>query len=226
MSPRDRKRGQAMVEFALIAPLLFVMVGGIISLGIGVFYQQQLTNAAREAARYAAIHSETSQCPTRSNRDPYPSMLPPGYEENDCDPANLRWPIMTAHARSHVWGLPPSDVHFGACWSGYWETNSPDPLNNGWDAAAIGQDGAPNEFRECTIGGVDPRTNASSIPCPPPLTTLGDDQASSLAHSSVPTANQVTVYACYVWSPPFLGPLIGSQYTMRAVITESMQHQQ
>jgi hypothetical protein len=50
--------------------------------------------------------------------------------------------------------------------------------------------------------------------------------ASALAHSSVPTANQVTVYACYVWSPPFIGQLVGSQITLRAVITESMQHQQ
>jgi hypothetical protein len=222
----DRRRGQALVEFALIAPLLFLVIGGIISLGIGVFYQQQLTNAAREAARYAAIHSETSQCPTRSNRDPHASMLPTEYVENDCDPANLRWPIMTQHARSHVWGLSKSGVHFAACWSGYWETDDPNPGNNGWDAAAIGQDGVPNEFRNCTIGGVDPRANAAGIPCPPPLTSVADDMASSLAHSSVPTANQVTVFACYVWRPPFIGPLIGSQITLRAVITESMQHQQ
>ena len=73
MRLRHRTRGQALVEFALVAPLLFLVIGGIITLGIGVFYQQQLTNAAREAARYAAIHSETSQCPTRSNREPQPA---------------------------------------------------------------------------------------------------------------------------------------------------------
>jgi hypothetical protein len=221
MKLRRRTRGQALVEFALIAPLLFLTIGGIISLGIGVFYQQQLTNAAREAARYAAIHSETSQCPTRSNRDPHFSMLPPGYEENDCDPANLRWPFMTAHARSHVWGLTASAVHFGACWSGYWDNDT-----GGYDAAPAKADGTPNRFENCKIGGLDPLAETSLLPCPPPLTTETDDQASSLAHSSVPTANQVTVYACYVWNPPFLGPLIGSQITLRAVITESMQHQQ
>ena len=252
MSARDRKRGQAMVEFALVAPLLFLTVGGIISLGIGVFYQQQLTNAAREAARYAAIHSETSQCPTRSNRPPNLSMAPSTWVDNDCDPADLRWPVMTAHARSHVWGLTPSAVHFSACWSGYWDNDT-----NGYDAAPAKADLTPNEFRGCTITSndptyglvhVDPRTgheidlttrlpmdrdgdgepDTRSITCssPMPLTIEEDDQASSLAHSSVPTANQVTVYACYVWSPPFLGPLIGSQITLRAVITESMQHQQ
>ncbi len=42
--PRRRAgtRGQSLVEFALIAPLLFLMISGIITLGIGVFYQQQL----------------------------------------------------------------------------------------------------------------------------------------------------------------------------------------
>ena len=59
-------RGHTLVEFALIAPMLILMLMGIVTLGTGVFYQQQLTNAAREAARYAAIHSATSQCPTTS----------------------------------------------------------------------------------------------------------------------------------------------------------------
>ena len=139
----------------------------------------------------------------------------------DCDPASLGWPLMTAHGRANVWGLNASAVRFSACWSGYWDNNP-----NGYDASPAKADGTPNEFRNCTIGGVDPRADTSSIPCPPPLTTAADDQASSLAHSGVPTANQVTVFACYVWSPPFIGQLIGSQITLRAVITESMQHQQ
>jgi hypothetical protein len=90
----------------------------------------------------------------------------------------------------------------------------------------------PNEFQECTVGGVNPRTESSSIPCPPPLTVngaspgLGDDKASNLAFSGARTTNQVTVYACYVWSPPFLSSFTGGSVTMRAVITEAMQHQQ
>lgn len=220
MMRRRLPRGQALVEFALIAPLLFVMLAGILSLGIGVFYQQQLTNAAREAARYAAIHSETSQCPTVSNLEPHASMLPPDVVDFDCDPPNLRWPEMTAHARDHVFGMNRAGVHFAACWSGHWDGAS------GWDAAPVKADGTANEFKWCTIGGTDPRTSADAMSCPAPLTTAADDKASSLAHSSVPTANQVTVYACYVWNPPFIGELVGGPITMRAVITEAMQHQQ
>ena len=69
-----------MVEFALVAPLFILTLVGIITFGAGVFYQQQLTNAAREAARYAAIHSATSQCPTRSWVTPNLNQLPDDFE--------------------------------------------------------------------------------------------------------------------------------------------------
>ena len=66
MNGSRAERGQTLVEFALVAPLFTMVLLGIVIFGIGVFYQQQLTNAAREAARYASIHSATSQCPTTS----------------------------------------------------------------------------------------------------------------------------------------------------------------
>ncbi len=53
-----------------------------------------------------------------------------------------------------------------------------------------------------------------------------DDKASNLAVSSCGTANQVTVYGCYLWRPPMAGfLLIPETVTLRATITEIMQHQ-
>ena len=52
-----RSRGQALAEFALVFPIAMAVIFGIIVFGLWVFYQQQLTNVAREGARYAAIHS-------------------------------------------------------------------------------------------------------------------------------------------------------------------------
>lgn len=229
MFGRSTGRGQALVEFALMAPLLFLVIGGIITLGIGVFYQQQVANAAREAARYAAIHSATSQCPTTSWLDPNWSRVGPEIDQEtyyECDPPNLRWPEMTKHGRGHVFGLDRSGVHFSACWSGYWD-GDPAVSPNAYDAAPARADGTPNTFHECRIGAIDPRTATSSISCPAPMTSTSDDMASNLAASSdLSSANQVTVYACYVWSPPFLGDLIGGSITLRAVVTEAMQHQQ
>lgn len=233
MSTRRPPRGQTLVEFALILPVFTLVLGGIIVFGIGVFYQQQLANAAREAARYAAIHSATSQCPTRSWIDPALNRLPADFEltsYEDCDPPSLNWPEMTEHARAKVFGLNPGAVFFSACWSGYWDDHPTDY----WDAPAIDpEDGTPNEFKECTIGGIDPRTNAGAITCPPPPTVDwtatpgdGDDKASNLAFSGATTTNQVTVYACYEWNPPLLSSFTGGSVTMRAVVTEAMQHQQ
>lgn len=51
-----KENGQAMVEFALVLPLLLLLVGGIIDFG-WIFYNQiSANNASREAARYIAIH--------------------------------------------------------------------------------------------------------------------------------------------------------------------------
>lgn len=229
MARTERRKGQALVEFALIAPLLFVLLTGIVTLGIGVFYQQQLTNAAREAARFAAIHSATSQCPTTSWKDPNWNRVGPEIDRTTyyaCDPPGLQWPKMTAHGRNEVWGLDRSDVHFAACWSGYWD-EPPEVNPNAFDARPYKADGTLNQFEECTIGGDDPQSDAESISCPPPPTVPTDDMASNLAASSdLSSANQVTVYACYLWSPPFLSDFFGGSVTLRGVITEAMQHQQ
>jgi Flp pilus assembly protein TadG len=57
---RRRPIGQAMVEFALIAPLFFFLLFSIIEFGRAVYYIQMLNNAAREGARYAIVHGSRS----------------------------------------------------------------------------------------------------------------------------------------------------------------------
>ncbi|HKL10376.1 MAG TPA: TadE family protein [Clostridia bacterium] len=52
---RNRK-GQAMVETIFVLPLLFLLIFGIIEFGRVYFTYSILSNAAREGARYAAVH--------------------------------------------------------------------------------------------------------------------------------------------------------------------------
>ncbi|NJD27681.1 MAG: pilus assembly protein [Chloroflexi bacterium] len=52
---RRASEGQALVEFALIFPLIALLVFGFIDVGRAVFTHNTLTNAAREAARVAAV---------------------------------------------------------------------------------------------------------------------------------------------------------------------------
>lgn len=57
-------RAQALVEFALVAPIFFLILFGIIDFGRYVYYTQILNNAAREGTRYAIVHGELGIPPT------------------------------------------------------------------------------------------------------------------------------------------------------------------
>ncbi len=57
---RINRQGAAAVEFALVAPLFFLMVFGMIEFGRMVMVQQVITNASREGARIAVLDSQTA----------------------------------------------------------------------------------------------------------------------------------------------------------------------
>lgn len=243
-----------MTEFALVFPLFIMVFFGIVILGIGIFYQQQLTNAAREGARYAALHSATSQCPTVSNRDPDPALLPLPNNYYRCDPPDLRWPEMSAAARNKVFGMNAGGMQVTACWSGYWTKDT----GGNWAAydqvATDPGTGMPNDFRDCSVRVygwtptqdpsvdaslvhvINPRTGDDTssglhirIDCAKqfPLTTLSDDMASDFSASNSTNANRVSVVVCYPWSPPLAGfLLIPHTVTLNAIVVEGMEYQQ
>lgn len=64
------RRGQTLVEFAMVAPLFFLLLLSILEFGRAVYYLQILNSAAREGARYAIVHG---------NESVDPSGPPPGY---------------------------------------------------------------------------------------------------------------------------------------------------
>lgn len=52
-----KEKGQAMLEFALILPILLILVCGIIDFGWLFYNQSELNNCAREGARYAIVNT-------------------------------------------------------------------------------------------------------------------------------------------------------------------------
>ena len=52
---RKNRRGAAAVEFAVVAPLFFLLILGMIEFGRMVMVQQVITNASREGARIAVL---------------------------------------------------------------------------------------------------------------------------------------------------------------------------
>jgi len=230
-----------MVELALALPLFIVVLFGVILLGIAVFYNQQVENVAREAARYVAIHSATAQCPTEGWKEPQGANRPLTYVA--CDRAVDGWPFMTAAARGHVFGFDSQSLSISACWSGYQEASG------AYDALpSIDDDGDPstpnieNTWVPCTMWAdtdqdgsadmrVDPLVDLDTLGCPAFPTDATSDSGSNIPN------NQVTIFACFDWHPPLGGlsipipgrtaiTIIPENVPMKAAISEVIQRQQ
>ncbi len=52
----DRSRGQTLVEFALVLPLLLLLMVGLFDAGRAVIFYTELTNASRVGARVAMVN--------------------------------------------------------------------------------------------------------------------------------------------------------------------------
>lgn len=60
--PRDRERGQSLVEFSLtLIPFLFMLMG-VVDLGRGIYTNNGVAQAARELARATSVHQCTGPC--------------------------------------------------------------------------------------------------------------------------------------------------------------------
>lgn len=114
---RERSRGQAMVEFAMVVPVLFVLVLGIIEAGRFVFFYELLHNATREGARYAIVHGARSTCP---------SGPPPPGETNPCDPSGQNVKLAVHDAALDL--VPVGDLFvFDPIWTSRGSLGSPEP---------------------------------------------------------------------------------------------------
>ncbi len=59
---RRREHGAVAVEFALVVPLLLVLLFGIVDVGIVLAQQLSLSNSARQAARFAVVDVAGRTC--------------------------------------------------------------------------------------------------------------------------------------------------------------------
>jgi Flp pilus assembly protein TadG len=62
---RRGERGQSLVEFAMVVPILLLLVFAIIDFGRLLMNQVTLTNAVREGARIAAVGATSGEVTTR-----------------------------------------------------------------------------------------------------------------------------------------------------------------
>lgn len=91
---RRAERGQALVETALVLPLLLLLIVGLFDVGRAVWLSNTLATAVREGSRYGVVHGALSGSPTGPGSATY---TPP-----DTDTA------ITAHVRNYAYGVPDS----------------------------------------------------------------------------------------------------------------------
>ncbi len=65
MRRHDGQQSQALIEFALVSPVLLLLVFGVIDIGRAIFYYDTVNHAAREGARIAVRAS--NQLPTNAD---------------------------------------------------------------------------------------------------------------------------------------------------------------
>ncbi|MGC8461944.1 MAG: TadE family protein [Candidatus Dormibacteria bacterium] len=91
-----KSRGQALTELAFVAPLLIVMIAGIVQVGMLFYAQMTLENVARDAVRQASL-------------DPYTTGVYDGYG----NPKSITCPNASSActaAYSSAGLLPPSQL--------------------------------------------------------------------------------------------------------------------
>jgi Flp pilus assembly protein TadG len=120
--PKNSQRSQALIEFALISPVLLLLLFGIIDIGRAVFYYDTLGHAAREGARTAARAS--TRLPTNADvLNTVSTQLvgmqvtepcPQGPVTSATPPANTAWLYVTEpNPPSAVETTPPANAPGG-----------------------------------------------------------------------------------------------------------------
>lgn len=118
---RSRRRGATLVESAFVYPVMFLILFGIIVLGIAVFRYQQVAHAAREGARYASVHGSkyATDVSVQTNTtvaaatasDVYTNAIQPellGFDSNDVS-YTVTW--NTSNAQTHLYTTPVSTTY-------------------------------------------------------------------------------------------------------------------
>jgi TadE-like protein len=99
----NSQRSQALIEFALVSPVLLLLTFGVVDIGRAVFYYDTLNHAAREGARTAVRAS--NQLPVNADvintvtaqmvGAPVSAPCPQGPVTTSTPPANSAWVYIT-----------------------------------------------------------------------------------------------------------------------------------
>ncbi len=119
---RHGQRSQALIEFALVSPVLLLLLFGVMDLGRAIFYYDTINHAAREGAR-VAVRASTA-LPTNTDvlnavrgqmqGAPVSAPCPQGPISASVPPANSAWVYITEpNPSGAVQATPPPNAPGG-----------------------------------------------------------------------------------------------------------------
>ncbi|HEY8504562.1 MAG TPA: TadE/TadG family type IV pilus assembly protein [Gemmataceae bacterium] len=92
---RARRRGVSVVEAAIVLPVVFLILLGIIVGALAVFAYQEVSSLAREGARYASVHGTRYEMatarPAATPEEIYEKAIKPRIVS--LDPAKLTYEV-------------------------------------------------------------------------------------------------------------------------------------
>ena len=99
---RKSERGSALLEFGLVAIVLFMLIFGIIDFGRALFAYHFVANAAREGTRYESVRGAACTLPMNDCNDGGSAVR--AYLQNEATGSGLNRSQLTVNT---TWPLPP-----------------------------------------------------------------------------------------------------------------------
>jgi TadE-like protein len=100
--PWRSSKGQNVVEFALLAPIVFIFLFAIIDFGVYLNQRTSVEHAVREGARYAAVHVGCTDIQGRTQSQA-PSVIPTAQANSI---VGVRYPTPAAGGMVEVYVKP------------------------------------------------------------------------------------------------------------------------
>ena len=101
------ERGAELVEFALVLPLLLVLIGGIVDFGFLFQRYEVVTNAAREGARLRSLAGYTDACRADARQGVHPGGSQSDAGAARCGRAQHRRQVSTSRPERSPESHPP-----------------------------------------------------------------------------------------------------------------------
>lgn len=93
---RSRWRGQALVEVALILPMLLVIIIGLFDFGRAIYVYNTLSNAARTAARVAVVDQDPAAIEAAARREAV-AIAPLSVVLSGCSTMDCLYTVTVSH---------------------------------------------------------------------------------------------------------------------------------